>query len=395
MSSPLEDRRALVTGAGRGLGAAIALGLARAGASVALVARTGVEIEAVAAQIRAAGGRAIALPTDVTDESAVGDLARRAAAAFGPIEVLVNDAGTAASAPLPRITLDDWNRVLAVNATAAFLTMRAFLPAMLAADWGRIVNVASTAGLAGARYIAHYAASKHALLGLTRAAAAEVEGTGVGVHAVCPGYADTSMTEATVANVRERTGRSAADALAAVLAAAGQRRLVTPAEVADTVVSLCSRATNGEIVVLAGAGDADFPLAPIHPARLGEAKGFSHGVVAPPGARLLFVAGQPGWSSTEPGEPADFATQFARALDRCLTVVREAGGEAGDVARLTIYVSDLAAYRAARRALGPLWRERFGTYDPAVALVEVRGLVDQGAIVEIEATAVLGGNRRP
>jgi len=252
VTRPLGDRRALVTGAGRGLGAAIAGELARAGASVVLVARTGAEIEEVAARLRAAGGRATAIPADVTDEAAVHELARRAADAFGPIEILVNGAGAGASAPLARIPLDEWNRLLAVNATSAFLTMRAFLPGMLAAGWGRIVNVASIAGLSGARYVAHYAASKHALIGLTRAAAAEVEGTGVAVHAVCPGYADTPMTERTIADVRARTGRSEADALAAVLASAGQRRLVSPAEVADAVTSLCTRATNGEIAVLAG-----------------------------------------------------------------------------------------------------------------------------------------------
>ena len=395
IATPLAGRRALVTGAGRGLGAAIAEALAAAGASVVLAARTASEIEAVAARLGAAGHRALAVPADVTDEAAVDALVRRAADAFGPVEILVNDAGAAASAPLAKISLAEWNRLFAVNATSAFLLTRALAPAMAAAGWGRIVNVASVAGLTGGRYIAHYTAAKHALVGFTRAVAAEMEGTGVGVHAVCPGYADTPMTAATVARVRERTGRSAEDSLAAVLASSGQRRLVTPAEVAEAVRALCARDGNGTIVVLAGGGDPDLPLEVLNPAGLTPPKGFSHGTVAPAGARVLHVAGEPGWSGGLPGEPPGFAAQFARALDAVLAVVRAAGGEAREVARLTIYVNDLAAYRAARRELGPLWRERFGTYDPAVALVEVRGLVDEGALLEIEATAHLGGSRLP
>lgn len=396
-ATPLAARRALVTGAGRGLGAAIAERLAAAGASVVLAARTAAEIEAVATRLTAAGHRALAIAADVTDEAAVDSLVRRATEAFGPIEILVNDAGAAASAPLAKITLAEWNRLFAVNATSAFLTTRALAPAMAAAGWGRIVNVASVAGLAGGRYIAHYTAAKHALVGFTRAVAAEMEGSGVGVHAVCPGYADTPMTAETIARVRERTGRSAEESLAAVLGASGQRRLVTPAEVADAVLDLSTSDANGRIVVLGGGGEPGFPLEVVNPAGLAPPKGFSHGVVAPAGARVLHVAGEPGWSGDLPGEPPGFAAQFARALDAVLAVVRAAGGEAREIARLTIYVNDLAAYRAARRELGPLWRERFGTYDPAVALVEVRGLVDQGALLEIEATALLGnhGGSRP
>jgi len=129
----------------------------------------------------------------------------------------------------------------------------------------------------------------------------------------------------------------------------------------------------------------------VNPASLGTPKGWSHGVLAPREGRLLFVAGMAGWTEDQAGEPPGFAEQFARALDQLLAVVREAGGEAGDVARMTVYVTDLTEYRAARRALGGIWRERFGQYYPAMALLEVKGLVDRGARVEIEATAVLGG----
>jgi enamine deaminase RidA (YjgF/YER057c/UK114 family) len=143
------------------------------------------------------------------------------------------------------------------------------------------------------------------------------------------------------------------------------------------------------------------PFEIVNPQSLGEPKGFSHGVLAPAGGRVLFVAGQAGWEQGGPPphegvvmrRPPDFAAQFARALDKVLAVVREAGGEPSDVARLTIFVTDLAAYRASREALGEGWRERFGRYYPAMTLIEAKGLVDEGAMVEIEASAVIGGSR--
>ena len=130
----------------------------------------------------------------------------------------------------------------------------------------------------------------------------------------------------------------------------------------------------------------------INPESLGEAKGFSHGVLAPAGGRLLFVAGQAGWENDAGGSPPGFAVQFARALDKVLTVVREAGGTPENLTRLTVYVTDLADYRDALGELGDLWRARMGRYYPAMALLEVKGLVDRGACVEIEGTAVIGGN---
>jgi enamine deaminase RidA (YjgF/YER057c/UK114 family) len=127
----------------------------------------------------------------------------------------------------------------------------------------------------------------------------------------------------------------------------------------------------------------------VNPESLGAPKGWSHGVLAPAGGRVLFVAGQVGCDGDAAVAPG-FVAQFARALDKTLTVVRAAGGGPTDVARLTVYVTDLATYRAERKALGEVWRERFGTYYPAMALVEVTGLVDRGAMLEIEATAVVG-----
>jgi enamine deaminase RidA (YjgF/YER057c/UK114 family) len=129
----------------------------------------------------------------------------------------------------------------------------------------------------------------------------------------------------------------------------------------------------------------------VNPESLGAPKGWSHGILAPRDGRLLFVAGQAGWESEAAGEPPAFVEQFGRALDKVIAVVRAAGGAPTDIARLTIFVSDLAAYRASLEPLGRAWRARMGKYYPAVALVEVKGLVDRGAVVEIEATAVIAG----
>jgi enamine deaminase RidA (YjgF/YER057c/UK114 family) len=131
----------------------------------------------------------------------------------------------------------------------------------------------------------------------------------------------------------------------------------------------------------------------VNPEALGEPKGWNNGLLAPKDGRLLFVSGQAGWESEAPGEPPGFVEQFAHALDKVLLVVREAGGEALDLARVTIYVTDLAAYRASMKPLGEAWRARMGKHYPAVALLEVKGLVDRGAMVEIEATAVIAGSR--
>ena len=133
----------------------------------------------------------------------------------------------------------------------------------------------------------------------------------------------------------------------------------------------------------------------VNPEALGAPKGWSHGILAPRDGRLLFVAGMAGWSAHAPGEPPGFVDQFARALDQVLIVVRAAGGEPTDIARMTVYVTNLAEYRAERPALGDVWRARFGRHYPAMALLEVHGLVDRGARVEIEATAVVPAGARP
>lgn len=253
----LAGETAVVTGGGRGIGAAVAWALAAAGAAVVVAARTPAEIEEVAQRLRAEGHAAWAIPCDVADEGSVEALAAEAVERLGQVDILVNNAGVAGSAPLHRTSLDEWNRFLAVNATGTFLCTRAFLPGMVERGSGRVVNVASVAGLSGARYIAGYSASKHAVVGFTRAVAAEVAQAGVTVNAVCPGYVDTGMTDESVARIVERTGRSEEEALESILRGSSQRRLIQPREVAHAVLALCdgeAKGINGEVIVIDGGG---------------------------------------------------------------------------------------------------------------------------------------------
>jgi len=212
--------------------------------------------EAIAAHFAALGERVIALGRadgDVTDEAAVADIFERT----GPVDVLVNNAGVSASADVARTTLDDWRAQIDVNATGAFLCTRAVLGGMRERDRGRIVTVASTAGLAGARYTAAYTASKHAAVGLMRAVAAEVAGSGVTANAVCPAFVRTDMTAASVERIVATTTRSAAEAEGALAAMTPLGRLLEPEEVAFAVAFLAAReagAVNGQTLVLDGGG---------------------------------------------------------------------------------------------------------------------------------------------
>ena len=386
-------RVAVVTGAGRGIGAATARALAETGLRVVLAARTEEQIARQARELAAAGRQARAIVCDITAEASVEALAREAAE-LGPVDVLVNNAGTADSMPLARTSLADWNRLIGVNATGAFLCTRAFLPAMLERGSGRVVNVASTAGLGGGKYLAAYSAAKHALMGLTRSAAAEVEGTGVTVNAVCPSFVDTEMTTASLGRVVAKTGRSREEALAAVLASVGQQRLISPDEVAAAIVSLVraggTSPPNGEAVVLDGRDAMAGRFAIVNPEALGAPRGWNNGMLARTGGRTLFVAGQTARDRSGTAPPAEFVAQFDAALGNVLAVVRGAGGMPDDIGRFTIYVTDIGRYRASLKALGEVYRRRMGKHFPAMALVEVAALVDPHAMVEIEATAVLG-----
>lgn len=226
----------MVTGGGKGIGAAVCALFADD--RVVSVGRTAGEVDEVC---------------DVAEEGAVAELFER----VGPVDVLVNNAGVAESAPLARTTLADWRRQLDVNATGAFLCTRAVVPGMVERGSGRVVTVASTAGLVGARYVAAYTASKHAAVGLMRAVAAEVAGTGVTANAVCPSYVRTPMTERTLDRISERTGHSREEALASLEASTPLGRLLEPEEVAEAVwyfASDAAAAVNGQALVLDGGG---------------------------------------------------------------------------------------------------------------------------------------------
>jgi NAD(P)-dependent dehydrogenase (short-subunit alcohol dehydrogenase family) len=247
------ERVALITGGGRGIGREIALAFARRGLAVAVGGRDLARLEDAAAAMRALGARALAVELDVTRPEVVQNALARVVDDFGPVDVLVNNAGIAASAPLGRTDPELWERHLRVNATGPFLCTRQVLPGMLARGWGRVINVASLAGLAGAPYVTAYTASKHALVGFTRALAAEVSGKGVTVNAICPGYAATDMTWSGARNIAARTGKTFDDAVAAMARLNPGGRLVEPAEVASVAVKLLDDdTTNGETIVLDG-----------------------------------------------------------------------------------------------------------------------------------------------
>lgn len=238
-------RVVVVTGGGKGIGKAVVERFAAAGDRVVAVGRDERALEAAEAAETAV--------CDVTDEGLVAALFER----LGPVDVLVNNAGAATSAPLGRTTLDDWRALLDVNATGAFLCTRAVLGGMVERGSGRIVTVASTAARVGLRYTAAYTASKHAAVGLMRAVAAEVAGTGVTANAVCPSYVRTEMTSRSVARIVEVTDRSEEDAEAALIASSPLGRLLEPEEVAFAVAFLAAPeagAINGQALVLDGGG---------------------------------------------------------------------------------------------------------------------------------------------
>jgi NAD(P)-dependent dehydrogenase (short-subunit alcohol dehydrogenase family) len=237
--------RALVTGGGRGIGRAVALDLARGGAAVAVAARTRPEVEAVASLLQGQGARAVALTVDVTDPDSVRATFAAAREALGGIDILVNGAGVAPTAPLVRTSDAVWRQALETNLSGTFYCLREALPEMTARGWGRVVNIASIAGKTGYPYIAAYAASKHGVLGLTRCAALEVASAGVTVNAVCPGYVDTPMLDAGVARIVEKTGLTAEEARRRLADMSPQKRLYTPEEVSALVVFLCGDAAAG------------------------------------------------------------------------------------------------------------------------------------------------------
>ncbi len=244
----MTQRIVLVTGGGSGIGRAIAVWFAGLGDDVVVCGRTEGALEATGAE---APGKIRCVRCDVTNEADVARLFQD----VGPLDVLVNNAGAASSAPLHKETLDQWQALFAVNATGAFLCTRAALATMRTRGSGRIVTVASTAGLRGYRYTAAYSASKHAAIGLMRAAAAECAGTAITVNAVCPSFVRTPMTDRTIANIVAKTGRSEDEARADLERASSLGRLVEPEEVAEAVAYLASdgaAAIHGQSLILDG-----------------------------------------------------------------------------------------------------------------------------------------------
>lgn len=251
----LEGKLAVVTGGGRGIGAAIAEELARLGASVALLGRGLEELEAKARQVRESNPvRAIAIRCDVADEASVAEAFAAVRGEMGDPGVLVNNAGQSAGIAFAETTREVWERMLAVNLTGTFLCTREVVPAMVEARSGRVINVASTAGLKGYSHTAAYCAAKHGVVGLTRALALETAKQGITVNAVCPGYTDTDMARSAIENL-VRAGRSEEDAMKAITRVMPIGRLIRPEEVASAVGWLCApeaAAVTGQCIGVAG-----------------------------------------------------------------------------------------------------------------------------------------------
>jgi 3-hydroxybutyrate dehydrogenase len=263
MSAPadqaLAGRHALVTGGARGIGLACASALLARGAQVTLLGRGRDSLQAAVAGLSVseptASNRVGFVSADIADMASVQAAFEQAARQFGPIHILVNNAGQATSQPFARTDAKLWRDMMAVNLDGTFHCMQAALPGMLAAGWGRIINVASTAGLIGYAYVSAYVAAKHGVIGLTRSVALEVARKGITVNAVCPGYTETDIVRDAVANIVAKTGMSEDQARAKLAERNPQGRLVQPSEVADAVAWLAlpsASSINGQAISVDG-----------------------------------------------------------------------------------------------------------------------------------------------
>lgn len=231
----LAGRRALITGGGSGAGAALARAFVHAGAEVVVAGRRPEPLQ----ELALAHGAIRPVTADVTDPASVEAMF----ASAGPVDIVIANAGAAESAPFSRTDPELWGRMMAVNLTGVYLTFRAGLAQM--PGWGRLIAVASTAGLRGYPYVTAYAAAKHGVVGLVRALALELARREVTVNAICPGFLDTPMTERSIANIMEKTGKTHAQALAALTAHNPQDRLIRPDEVAAAALWLCGAGSDG------------------------------------------------------------------------------------------------------------------------------------------------------
>jgi 3-hydroxybutyrate dehydrogenase len=242
---PLAGHNAVVTGAGRGIGRSIALALAQAGADVAITARTQEEIEQLSGEIAAMGRKSYYTPCDVTDPMQVQSMADRFLSEMGHVDILVNNAGNAGSHKFLDHPDELWHRMLAINLTSIYYVTKAFVPAFIGQRRGRIINIASIASRVGGGYIAAYTAAKHGALGLTRALAVELMPYNITVNAICPGYVDTPMTDASVSNIAARTGMPDTKAREVLEKTNPQHRLIQPEEVASIAVFLAQDSAKG------------------------------------------------------------------------------------------------------------------------------------------------------
>ncbi len=244
-ANTLKGKVALVTGGGRGIGAACAGALAEAGADVIVCSRSAGEINVVAEKIRAVGRRSLPVVCDVTDATQVRLMADQVSDQFGAVEILVNNAGLGRSHRFVDHPDELWDQMLAANLTSVYRVTKAFVPKMVEARRGRIINIASMMSKIGGKYVAAYTAAKHGVLGLTRALAVELVGYNITVNAVCPGYVNTPMTDDNVANIAARTGMSEDEARKALEKLSPQNRMIEPEEVAAMVVMLASHIAQG------------------------------------------------------------------------------------------------------------------------------------------------------
>ena len=240
-----KDKVVVVTGGSKGIGKGIAMAFAERGAKVVISARKQADLEAAAGEIKAAGGQVTALVCDVTSQEQIDALVAETLAAYGPVDILVNNAGIAGSHKFLSYPDELWNKIIDINLTGVFRVSRAFAPQMVEKGGGRIIHIASIAGKKADRYMAAYAASKHGVLGLTKAMAVELNPAKITVNAICPGYVDTPMTDATIATMTEKTSLDEAGALKVLESLSPQQRLIDVEEVVEVALMLAGENARG------------------------------------------------------------------------------------------------------------------------------------------------------